>query len=225
MAMKKADMEQCSVEYNGRMQAAQNAVSNGLFKSAVNLALEACPYIDGMMQYARKYEAQEFDSVSAFDLVLAYAPLLLDSKSLTKIAEVLDEYRRIERNTGDDLGEMLRAAHDCVWMNHRLWNHLEAHPDCRQDELGQTLGGEQNHWRYVVESWEHMGLVQRTPENNSHRLSLRTRLGQPVPAKCSDCGSQIVAPKAMLLEPVRCPQCGANSCFVLLTSESSTGNP
>jgi DNA-binding IclR family transcriptional regulator len=105
-----------------------------------------------------------------------------------------------------------------MWANHRLWAYLEKHGEVRQDQLRQLLGGDQDHWRWLSESWEHMGLVSRTPEGGSYRVRLSTRMGQVVPAKCPSCGKVSEAPKAMFLEKMTCLDCNKRVLFVLLSS-------
>jgi hypothetical protein len=214
--MKKAAMEAHHAEYGARMSAARTAERDGLYREAMSHALSAWEFIDGMMQYAKRYEERSVDSVSAIDLVLRYAPLLLDRKSLDTLEGLLKEYRRIERDVEADMGGKLAKARANLWENHRLWAHLETNGDVRQDELRRHLGGEQERWRAVSEAWEAMGLVHRRPEGGSYRVELSTRLGQVVKAKCPRCGKAQDAPKAMFLEELACPKCHRKVEFVLL---------
>jgi hypothetical protein len=98
-----------------------------------------------------------------------------------------------------------------------MWDHLEQNPETRQDELRKSLGGEQDQWRSLAELCERMGLLQRVPQGNSYQLALCTRLGEVVPGKCPACGAISDAPKAMLLEPLICPDCHKEVSFVILS--------
>jgi hypothetical protein len=169
-----------------------------------------------MMQYARKYEGVSFESVESIDFVLRFAPLLFDFVSLDSLEELLKRQRRIERDTSDDLAQRLAEARQRMWDAHRMWTHLEQTPGARQDELGRVLGGDQNRWRGVAETWEAMALLVRTPNRGSYRLALSTRMGEVVSAKCSACGAGAEAPKAMFLEPLTCRECRSTVSFVLL---------
>lgn len=221
MAMKKAEMEEHRETYHHLMTEARSAERQGLYRKAVQSALEAWDHIDGMMQFEKRYGDTEFDSLSAIDLVLKYTPLLLDFETLDALEELLKSYRRIERDTSESLGERLQAARERMWKNHRLWDHLEQNPDARQDQLRGHLGGEQERWRAVAEGWEKMGLISRSPEGGSCRLALCTRLGEMVRAKCSSCGNTLEGSKGLFLEPMDCPRCQRASLFVILGAAAS----
>ncbi|MEX0742122.1 MAG: hypothetical protein WD079_04935 [Phycisphaeraceae bacterium] len=214
--MKKSEMQAHAAEYDRLLGEAHSAQRQGLYRAAVDCAFSAWDHVDGMMQYRRKYQDEDFESIRAIEIVLHYAPLLLDLKSLDTLAEVLKSSRRLEKNTSESLADKLADARERLWHNHRLWDHLEWHPEARQDELRQTLGGGQEYWRTVAEAWEAMALLVRQPAGRSYRLTLTTRMGALVPAKCSACGKTVEAPKAMLLEETACPHCATTTAFVFL---------
>lgn len=215
--MSKAELEYHDRQYHALMAAAQAAERAGLYRVAVETALTSWKYVDGMMQYERRYENAVFDSVPAIDLTLKYAPLLLDFVSLDKLEILLKECRRIEKNTYTDLGEKLAAARAELWDAHRLWDHLEQNPNCRQDEIRSQIGGKQDRWRAISEGWERMGLLRRHPQGGTYLLALSTRMGEVVSAKCPACGNVSEAPKAMCLEEIACPDCKATVAFVILS--------
>jgi hypothetical protein len=216
MPMTKHEMESAYEHYDTCMAHAAKAARRGLYRRAVEHALEAWPFIDGMMQYARKYKDEEFDTVPAIDLVLEYVPLLLDFRQLDRLETLLKECRRIERDTTADVGAQLGMARERMWAAHRLWDHIESHPDVRQAELRTALGGKQQEWLAIVETWEKMGLLRRIADAGTYRLVFCTRMGEVISAKCPECGAVTEAPKAMLLEPLTCPACRKRVSFVLL---------
>lgn len=218
MAMKKGELEEHRDKYDNLMLRARRAHQNGLFREAVQFALASWDYIDGMMQYERKYEKAEFESISAIDLVLKYAPVLLDSSTLDKLSVLLEEKRRIERDTSADMGAKLTEAKALMWRAHRLWDYLEQNTDVRQDRLREVLGGDQDVWRSICDAWHKMGLITRKADGGSYGLELSTRLGEVVDGKCSACGKSVEAPKAMFLETLTCPYCGKRNLFVILAS-------
>lgn len=224
MAMKKAEMELHQQNYHGLMERARVAERLGLYREAIDHALEAMPFVDGMMQFERRYENKDFRSVPAFEMAMKYAPLLMDAEVLTSLEGLLKERRRIEKNTEVSLGDKLTDAWERMWEAHSLWTHIEQEPGCRQDQLREILGGEQERWRTIAETWEHMGLLHREPEGGSYRLSLLTRLGQLVPAKCPACGVVIEVPKAMCFEDTSCPECSVTSLFVILSEDNHIEN-
>jgi hypothetical protein len=217
--MTKAEMEEHNQQYHALMAQAEAALRQGLTRQAVQNALAAWDHIDGMMQYARKYEDAQFDTIPAIDLVLEYVPLLLDFRQLDKLDALLRDYRRIERDTAADVGQQLAEARERMSAAYRLWDYIEHHPDVRQAELRVALGGKQQQWADIVTAWEKMGLLRRIPDGNTYRLALNTRMGELVPAKCPECGNLTQAPKAMFLDEMPCPQCKKRALFVLVADE------
>ena len=223
--MKKTEMEDHKASYHALMDKARSAERNGHYREAIKAAVAAWEYVDGMMQYEQKYglyadQDKGFNSVSAIEMVLKYAPLLFDFQNLDALENLLKNFRRIEKDTAQNLPEKLDAARARMWNGHRLWNHLEQNPDTRQDELRRILGGDQDLWRTVAEGWDAMGLLRRTPEGGSYRLTMATRMDEVVKAKCSSCGQIAEDAKAKFLEPTVCSKCHATSLFVILLAES-----
>jgi hypothetical protein len=217
--MKKDDMEQHRDCYHDLMRQAREAEAEGMYRAAVDRALESWDHVDGMMKYEKKYGEKEFSTIPGIELPLKYAPMLFDRESLDRLEELLKSRRAIEKNTSESLKEKLKQARQRLDNAHRLWNYLEYHPDARQDRLRTVLGFDQDRWRAMAEMWEKMGLVDRTPEGGSYRLSLSTRTGRVVFGRCGSCGHVAEAPKAMFLEALPCPECETESNFVILASE------
>ncbi len=205
--------------YENLIKKAIVAECEGLYTQTVELALASWDYVDGMIQYERKYKNNDFSSIRGIDLILKYAPLLLDFPNLDKLEGLLKACRRIEKNTSECLADKLSEARSLLRTSHRLWNHIEKNPDTRQDQIRKKLGGQQKQWDSIVQKWEQMGLLQRIPKNGSYLLSLSTRLGQLIVGKCSSCGEITEAPKAMLLEKITCPQCNNTAWFVITSTK------
>ncbi len=217
MAMKKAEMEEHHTKYCAIMAEARALYESRLYAQAVELALASWEYIDGMMQYERRYKGNgELRSISAIEMVLKVSPLLFHRTSLGRVGELLKSQRRIEKNTSADIGDRLEQARALMWDAHRLWEHLERLPDARQDELRQNLGGDQDRWRRMAETWEEMGVVRRTPEGGSYRLALATRMDEAVFGKCPACGVVGKAEKGKLINNIKCPKCRNVGTFVIL---------
>ena len=219
MPIPKAELAARAAAYRSKLEAARAAEAQGLYRDVLRHAIAASEDVDGMLQFAKKYENRKPEKIEAIDLVLKYAALLLDLKTLGACEEFLRRSRLLER---PGMAEAMKAAIDAMWQNHRLWNLMERSSDVRQDQLPYKLGGEAAGWREVVESWEKTGLISRERIGRTFLLTLSTRLGQVVSAKCSHCGKISEAPKAMFLEPLDCPACGAQSDFVLVEPEAST---
>lgn len=217
MAMKKAEMAAESLQYRILIDRAAAAERSGLYREAMRSAVAAWPYVDGMVLHARKYGDAEVTAIAAIDLVLRYAPLLLDTAPLDDLERLLAGYKRVLKDAYAPLAERLAQARSQIWENHRLWTHLERHPAAEQDRLREALGGDQARWRAVAEAWERMGLLTRAPLGRSYALTLATRMGEVIRGKCPRCGRVEQAPKAMFLEPVTCPKCKVPVSFVLLS--------
>lgn len=220
MAKSKSELEADRDAYFEKLALARMAERGRLYRDAIKCALSAWPFIDGMMQFERRYNKREFESVEAIDLILKYSPLLLDFESLNVLDNLLEEFKRIERNTSDDMGEKLADARARMWANHKLWTHLEWHPESKQSDLRKALGGEQDYWREVVEVWERMGLVTRSAMDGGYLVSLITRTGAITKAKCSACGAVAEAPKAMFFDVLKCGSCKSRVAFVILSSST-----
>jgi hypothetical protein len=216
-------MERDYRNYETKMKTARAAHRDGMYRDAVKFALSAWEYIDGMMQYVRRYENQDFVTVEAIDMVLKYAPLLFDYVAIDSLQAMLTVQRRINRDSTGDMGDNLSKARALMWDAHRMWNHIEEHAETRQDELHTVLGGDESRWRSIAEAWEDMGLLQRTPALGSYRLAFITRLGEVVAAKCPSCGEVADAPKAMWLEHTACPRCRAAVLFVIRGKPNQAG--
>ena len=217
--MTKAEMQQHHAQYESLIAQAQAARREGLCQKAIQLALAAGEHIDGMMQYERKRDDTRFTGIEALDIVLRYGPLLLDFRSLDKVEQFLVGCRRIEKNTCVDYEQELVKAKARMWQNHKFWDYLEKNPDCRQDELRQRLGGDQEDWRRRAEQWADMGLLRRSPEGGSYRLALMTQMREVVKAKCPSCGNVAEGAKAEFLDSVPCCACRGNVLLVILSRE------
>lgn len=224
MAITKAEAEDQFRQYHGRLAEARIAETGSNYREAVRLALSCCAFVEGMTQYVRRYQKEEVDSISAFDIILRYSPLLLDFESLNTVAALLKDRPRIDKITTENIGEQLDRAMVRMWKVHSLWDHLEANGEVRQSDLARTLGGDQTEWRSIAESLARMNLLERSPESATYRLRLTTRLSGMINAKCPRCGAITEAPKAMLLEDTRCPSCRSTVLFALL-SPVGAANP
>jgi hypothetical protein len=217
VAKTKVELESDFNRHEDLMNRARQARREGDYRKAVEMAESAWPFIDGMMQYARRFnETSEHSTIDSIDLVLRLAPLLFDFETLNKLAELLKTYRRIDKNTTADLAAELARARSLMMDAHRLWDYLERHGDIRQDDLRRSFGGDQECWRGITELWERMGVVVRAAEGGSYRVRLATRMNDDVRAKCSCCGVAGKASKSRLLEEITCPKCQHRGLFVIL---------
>lgn len=220
MAKTKAELHADKDRYYSAVEQMRVAHNEGHHSQAVRVALVACDYVDGMMQFEHRFEnVLDPVSVESIDYVLRYAPLLLDHQSLAKIDALFKSQKRIVKNTSVSLAENLATAQAVIWDAHRLWNHLERQEETLQDEMRAQLGGDQSRWRWIIEQWESIGLVRRIPESTSYRIRFTTRIASIVKAKCSSCGVIACAALGRFLEQNKCPKCNVSNYFVLLERE------
>jgi predicted RNA-binding Zn-ribbon protein involved in translation (DUF1610 family) len=172
-----------------------------------------------MMQFAHRYENHEsWASVESIDYVFRFAPILFEAQHINRLADLFKSQKRIQKNVTTNLAQSLAKAQTLLHDAYRLWNHLESQGTSRQDDLRTTLGGDQDQWRWMAETWERIGIVRRVPENQSYRLQLVTRLDEVIRGKCPNCGVVGKATKLRLLDSLECPKCRATGFFVLLVN-------
>jgi hypothetical protein len=170
-----------------------------------------------MMQFERRFEKRtDRDDVDSIHYVFRYAPLLFDHSGLDNICQLLKSQRRLDKNTAADFVQEAEKAYALMWDAHRLWAIIEVEHDVAQDKLRTKLGGDQDRWRWIAETWEQMGIIRRVPERGSYRMSFVTRLAAHIRGKCSGCGAVGTATSERFLEPMSCPKCNSSSTFVIL---------
>jgi hypothetical protein len=223
MAKNKAQLQREAGHYRASVEDMHAAHREGRYADAVGIATKGSQYVDGTMQYERRFESRdERKGIETIHYIFQYAPLVFDKVALETIADLLKSQKRIAKNTTADLSGELDSAIELMWDAHRLWSLLEQVPDAPQDKLRVTLGGDQDRWRAISESWSHMGLVHRVPERGSYRISLVTRITAEVRGKCSGCGATGKAAMGTFLEDLTCPKCKTTAKFVMLPVVSST---
>lgn len=224
MAKTKAELEQDRNEYYKLLDAARHAEREGCYGDAIRTAMESCKHVDGMMQFERRHENREFDSIDSIDLILGLAPLLLDYDALNELEELLGEVRRIEKNTSADLGEKLGTARAALQAAYRLWDCLERHPGAAHSELDRALDDLRTFRKATIEAWLRINVIRRLGHGRNTRYELSTQLDAPTRAKCSSCGAIVRIPKFDALEHRACPGCSQGATFVLLGETSDEPN-
>jgi hypothetical protein len=215
MAMTKAEMQLHRESYDALIAKARQARERGAYSELVANAVTSLEHVDGMMQYARKYEAKEFESIEGIDFVLGYAPFIFDSHSLAHVGAVLKAQRRIERDTSVDLAARLTQSHSMMRLFHRLWDHLERNKECQDGDILAALGGSDEQWRVIIAGSIELGLIRRSPGRPSC-LSLCTRMDETVFGKCPACGLVGKSAKSNFLQEHHCPRCQSMVGFVVL---------
>jgi hypothetical protein len=206
--------------YYEALSRAQAAARAGNLPAALRAARESLPHIDGMMQYETKKEDRAFDSIDAIDLILRFAPLLLDREALDEVSVILKAKKRIERDTDADMGNKLAEARQRLDMVYRLLTRIEQFPGSEQHLFDDALGGSQDTWRALADSLTTIGIIRRVPHRNSYRVWLTTELDRPVPARCVACGHQAELPMARTYHLSPCPSCSTHGHHVRFPERS-----
>jgi len=215
----KSEMEEHRESYDACMAQADDAIRAGRHREALATAVSALQFTDGMMRHAAKYDNAQFDNVQSIELILRYAPLLLEQDPLKKLEETLDAQRRIERTTSENIRQLLGAATKNLAACHRLWSLLESIDGISQEQLSGMLGKEPHDWIGTIATWHQMQLVLRVPNGSSYRISIATRMDREMRGKCSYCGAERRALYWKLLESLECARCRKLSLFTLLPTD------
>jgi hypothetical protein len=218
MPMKKSEMEEHKAAYHLLVSGARSAIAQKDFSTAIGLATKSWKYVDGMMQFERKYEAKEFDSVEGIDIVLAYAPLVFDFESLNELGELLKSQRRIDKHASDDLAGKLDHAKGSMHAARHLWNQLEAIGNRKEGDINSDVRSELEQHESILGLWEEMGITTRGLQGTSVTPRLCTRMDDQVAVKCPSCGVTGHASKSKILDEVKCPKCHNSVAFVILAS-------
>lgn len=217
----KAELEEEARRYEILLLQARAALQSGNIPHSIQISVQSWPYIDGMMQYERKYNQREFKSVETIELVLKYAPIIFDTQSLETLEELLKSKKRIDKFASADLADKLATANQQLHSVLGVWSHLEQNTGFRQDELRRTIGGDQEWWRWVAEIWESQGYLTREPVANSYRLTLNVNYEEKVFGKCPCCGVKASSKKYHFWKEVACPKCKAAVYFVICNSQAT----
>lgn len=216
MALKKADLEQHQNEYWRRIHDAQAAELLGSWEEALATALSSLQFVSGMMQYERRYQNAEFESVAAIDLVLRIAPLLFRFDALEELQAFLKTNRQVDKLASDDLEQKVAQARQRMAENHRLYSLLERESQVGQDQLRARLGGARQYWQHLCEAWAKAGVIDRVRNGDTSEISLATRSDQIVAGRCPSCGKTSSMAKSDMLELVACPICQESVNLVLI---------
>jgi hypothetical protein len=221
MAKTKAELAADVEHYHRGVSAMRKAHNEERYLDAIRIALDTTQFADGMIQFERRFEKRtDREDVEILHYIFRYAPLLFDLASLTSIKQLLKAQKRIDKNTAADFAQEVDNAFALLWDAHRLWGFLETEREVAQDKLRLNLGGDQDRWRSIAETWEQMGVIRRVPERGSYRISFVTNLTAAARGKCSNCGAVGKASIVLFLEDIHCPRCNATSTFVILAASS-----
>ncbi len=217
--MTKQEMEEHAGQYHSFLGKAQSSLRSQDFRGAVAFAVASLRFVDGMMQFERKYQGKEHAKIDAIEIIFRFAPYLLDSDSLDSAAELLKSQRRIAKNTGTDLSSALDEARANLWSAYRVWDFLENRGECDEATIRRHTGLEPDAWDRVRTKWEVMRLLRRRENHPASYFSLSLQMAVTVLAKCPRCGGSARGKRVTFLQKVKCPKCAAQEFFAVLSPE------
>lgn len=213
MARTKAEVEAEHAQYTECVRAAIAALESRDVETALRHAVAAWDFVDGMMQYERRYNKAEFVSIAAIDIVLDIAPFVFDLASLNRLEALLKSQRAIVRNTTTAFRERLSVARETVRHVALIWERMaNADGHVAIDEW-RRLHCDRHIWESVTRLWLSVGLI----ESSGDTLRWATRMNGITTAKCSACGVLARGPKDRLLDDAKCPSCGGRVPFVMIS--------
>jgi hypothetical protein len=216
MAATKAELESDWNQYHRLQQLAKETIAAGRYADAIRLAVDAWPFIDGMMQFGRRFKSIEFETVDAIELVLNYAPALFDIDALDRLEELLTRQKRIDRLAAEDLAQRLLEARAALQCAYRLWSAIEDHGTLNRSAFLAIWTASEKQLHAVADAWVRMNVITLVGNSESSGLSFTTRMDLTTHGKCETCGAVAKAPKAKFLEEQKCPRCNKISGFVIL---------
>lgn len=215
MAPTKAELAEGRDAYYNLLFQSKTALEKRHYYDALGFASAAMTYVDGMMQFERRFENRTISTIECFDIIVRFAPPLFRLRDLDALAALLASQKRIERNSSTSYLAQVPHARSRLFKAYRLWEGFERQgsvpvndPQLIQHDL-------------TLQDWLQMGLVHQVTDSNEVRWALVTSLSRTVRAKCASCGKIAGAAKRRFLEPCKCPQC-ANSVWFTIVDDTYT---
>ncbi|MGC4002557.1 MAG: hypothetical protein QM811_05195 [Pirellulales bacterium] len=214
MATTKSDLEASYNAYHSGFTFCKLHLQENRYAQAVELASTTFPHLEGMIHFEKKYNKIDIDDIGVINLIIRFAPVVLDIESLSALEIVLLNNKRIKKIANRDYLSELEFAKTKLYEANRLWMGLENRKINFQADIGKTLGGDQDWWRWLCECWELAGLIHRVPQSNSYKISLASYMHEVVSGKCPTCGACASGKQSLFWDSVKCPKCTNQVYFV-----------
>lgn len=214
MAKTKGEMQVDYTNYHRLVAKARSKIKDGHFEEGVRLASNSWAYVDGMMQFERKYLDLGETNVDAIEIVLEYAPFLFEFTVLDELEALLQSNRKIVRNASDDLESRLAHSRTKMSAARRLWNLLEENLAIAEEDIVFSLDGTHSEWHSIIKVWVSMGVICRTKRQEFWYVALATNMNAESKAKCPSCGAIAKGAKHHFLNEIVCPNCSLKVTFV-----------
>lgn len=200
----KAELEwQCNT-FNTISSQAELAYTEGKLTVSIDFALQSLQFIDGMIQFEKRFKKSEVIQQPTLKLILVNAPIIFRFQAINDVEEFLNRTKRVEKNSSIDWRKMIEEARRLLDSALHLWQLIETESDINcVDRIGRV---------YLLNAWERMGVVTHQLQGYSITSAMNARYR----AKCFGCGQVFDSNKDSLLSEMSCPVCKTMQYFVIL---------
>jgi len=215
----KAELESASRHYHHYLVAAKTAIQAGNIFAAIQNSVASLSSIDGMMQFERKSNQREFNSIETIELILTYSPVIFDSESLDRLADVLKSQKRIDKNASADIAKNLKTARQQLNNSYQLWLHLLQFPNHTIEAAMENVGAPKEWLTWLVQYWEMQGYARRIELTGKTHVQVMLPQDEIVSAKCPGCGVVGNGKKWQFWNTNTCPKCKHQVVFVMIKKQ------
>lgn len=212
--MSKAILQAAQVAYDDAVAQARAYEREGRLDEAIASSKKAWQYVEDMMKFERRWEKREFSSVPCIDMVLRYAPLLLDEESLSDLEALLKSRKSIDRLASDDLAAQLQKARDHLSDARKVWAMLDGRDWTDSAEIVRLSGVGAAAGRKSLTDWQKIGAIEARDVDGRREIRPVFADARPTVAACRFCGSDVQCTCGETLQPRACAKCGKTSCFI-----------
>lgn len=206
--MRKSELAEHHEQYLLKEAGIAAMVANRQFPAVFAACMECFPHIVPAIKYRKQSGiTPEAPNFLSFSTICTYAPVLFEHSAIKSLHEFVKATRQVARHE-NGYAQAVEAAIEREEIARTLWNRLERFPGTLQRELGRELNNAQAVIVKILETWEQLGVVTRSPFQNTYQVYLRTRLDAEVTGVCHSCGTRGRARKEAFLHPIPCQRCG-----------------
>ncbi len=215
----KAELEIEYKSFHSLAEQTKASISAHEYSAAIALGLKSFEFIDGMIQYERKYEDKENPSHPTIKAVLTFAPVVFGWKAIDEVEALLNSTRRIEKNSNEDWRQRIADSRQLQKRALHLWSSMLS----QETYLPEAIEVSRKDRQFILKSWEEMGFTTTSGSVAENVLVLASSKMERTRAKCMHCGEVAVSTKEKFLSEVKCPRCSMLTLFVMLGSAVKKG--
>lgn len=216
MAKSKSELERECRQLAKVTADARRLHAEGEMLAAVSMAVSGWPYIDGMLQYERRFgDRHATRIIDSIELVLVLAPLTFDIESLEGLGELLRTHRRIASSSASDLNQRLVDARALLWDAYDIWDQLEREGEVSWNTLLAARACATDAVERLLRDWDEMGLASWIVRDNVKFVRLANSFDTRVNGTCPECGAVFQCPKSHCLKRRLCKRCDRRSLLVI----------